>query len=207
MSTSEAIERMHVAGFLLAANGESLSVSPAENLSDRQRQWLRAHKAEILDELRAMRSADAVLDADGGHDLAPANDLHHLPPRLVSAAIRVCRELHGDDEGQIQRMLDDLAAYPESDWGALTEHFESQLPPPPEPGMERIPMQTAGHAFEMDVPAGHATAAREALRFQLKNGHGGSLLGSPGTTAEELRGILLARYGSRLAAINDQPLP
>ncbi len=207
MSTSEAIERMHVAGFLLAANGESLSVSPAENLSDRQRQWLRAHKAEILDELRAMRSADAVLDADGGHDLAPANDLHHLPSRLVSVATRVCRELHGDDEGQIQRMLDDLAAYPESDWGALTEHFESQLPPPPEPGREHIPMQAAGFEFLLDVPAEYAPAVRESLRFQLKNGQGGSLLGSPGTTAEELRGVLLARYGSRLAAINDQPLP
>ncbi len=193
MSTSEAIERMHVAGFLLAANGESLSVSPAENLSDRQRQWLRAHKAEILAELRAMRSADAVLDADGGHDLAPANDGHQLPSRLVSAAIRVCRDIHGDDEGQVQQMLDDLAAHPPEDWDALIERFEVQLPPPPEPGREHIPMQAAGFEFLLDVPAEHAPAVREALRFQLINGQGGSLLGSPGTSAAELRGILLAK--------------
>jgi len=204
MDATDSITRIRAAGFTITLLDGNLAVSPASGLNEERRTWIRTHKTELVE---ALRQPGSLLDADGGHDLAPANDLHHLPPRLVSAAIRVCRDIHGDDEGQVQQMLDDLAAYPESDWGALVEHFERQLPPPPEPGREHIPMQAAGFEFLLGVPAEHAPAVRESLRFQLKNGQGGSLLGSPGAAAEELRGILLAKYGSRLAAINDQPLP
>jgi len=135
-----------------------------------------------------------------GHDAA--NDPPRLPDGLARAALAVCR-FYGDGEDQQQAMLDDLVVHPPESWNALDEHFEGQLPPPPEPGYERIPMEAAGYAFEVDVPEQQAPAARASLRFRLKNGQGGSLLGSPGTPAEELRGILVSKYSERLAAIDD----
>lgn len=144
------------------------------------------------------------IDFSEAHDAA--NDPPRLPDGLARAALAVCR-LYGDGEDQQQAMLDDLAVHPPESWNALAAHFEGQLPPPPEPGYERIPMEAAGYAFEVDVPEQQAPAARASLRFRLKNGDGGSLLGSPGTTEEELREVLVAKYAGRLESINEQPLP
>lgn len=159
-----------------------------------------------------------------------------LPARLAIAAERVCREVHGDGDDQVARMLDGLAHCPADDWGSLADHFESQLPPPPEPGRERITLQADAYQFDMDVPTEHVAAfvarasdailgagqpgtgltpaddatpppVRFSLRFQLHNGQAGSVLGSPGTTEEELRETLRAKYGSRLASVDDKPLP
>ncbi len=59
------------------------------------------------------------------------------------------------------------------------------------------------------APANDASAGpvRFSLRFALRNGQGGSVLGGPGTSAEELREILLSKYGSRLASVDGQPVP
>lgn len=79
-----------------------------------------------------------------------------LQQRLHLAATRVCREIHGDDDHAVEQMLDDLRHTPESDWVALTEHFERQLPPPPEPGYRRITVKTASHQFDVDMPEAKA---------------------------------------------------
>jgi len=50
-----------------------------------------------------------------------------LPQRLVTAAVNVCREIHGDDEPSIQEMLADLLEYPPDVWDQLIHHFEQQL--------------------------------------------------------------------------------
>lgn len=120
MDAAEVIAKMHQSGFVLAANGDRLSVSPSDRLTGQQRDFLREHKAELL---------AALLDAgQAGNDMPPANTLP-IPDRLARAAERVCREIHGDDEQAAQEMLDDLATYPPESWPKLIEHFESQLPP------------------------------------------------------------------------------
>ncbi len=152
MSTSKVIERMHAAGFILAVNDAGLSVSPADRLSDRQRQWLRAHKAEILAALRATRTSESVLEAgQAGNDVEAANDrvIVHVPEFAASSGSR--------------------------------------------------------YSFDLSVPRVNLPLLRRSLRFQLRNGHGGSLLGSPGTTAEELRAVLLSKYAGGLESINGDP--
>lgn len=202
MNTHAYIAKVRAAGFSLAVDGGRLLVSPVELLSDTQRQSLRARKSELI---AALQSPGTILGADCGHDLSAANC--PLPARLATAAERVCREVHADSDDQVQAMLDDLVVHPPESWNALAEHFEGQLPPPPEPGYERIPMEAAGYAFEVDVPEQQAPAARASLQFRLKNGDGGSLLGAPGTSEEELREVLVAKYANRLESINEQPLP
>ena len=139
MNAQALIHKIRDAGFILVADGDRLLVSPVEQLTPERLSLLREHKVELL---AALRNPGSLLDADGGHDLAAANC--PLPARLASAAERVCREIHGVSDGQVQGMLDDLASHPPKDWDALTQHFEAQLSPPPEPGRERITVQTAG---------------------------------------------------------------
>lgn len=68
MNVVTAIEAMHAAGFVLAAMGGRLSVSPAEGLSEKQRAFIRDHKTEILE---CLRESEAILDAgQPGDDLA-----------------------------------------------------------------------------------------------------------------------------------------
>ena len=49
----DAIQRMERSGFRLEAVGGSLRVNPAEKLTATQRDWLRSHKAELLEALEA----------------------------------------------------------------------------------------------------------------------------------------------------------
>ena len=199
-----ALQKIHDAGFRLAIKGDSLMVDPGDQLTDQQRTFIRDHKAEILSALRASVS---LLDSEGGNDLEPGNDADVLPPGLVEAATRVCREIHADDDLAVEAMLDDLRDQPE-DWDALAEHFESQLPAPPEPGMERVRTQAAGFEFDLDLPAEHAPGIRKSVRFMLRDWQGGgSVLGKPGQSEAELREILQQKYADRLATINEQPAP
>lgn len=203
MSIAKTIQKIEAAGFTLVADGADLVVYPPGRLSDAQRQYLRDHKAEILS---ALRASESLLDSEGGHDLGVANDADVLPAKLIDAASRVCREIHTDDDQAVQSLLDDLRNQPE-DWDALTDHFESQLPAPPEPGMERVRMQ-AGFEFDVDLPAEHVHQVRRSVRYLLRDGQGGgSLLGEPGKAEAELVEILLRKYGNRLLTLNDQPAP
>lgn len=158
----------------------------------------------------------SILDASSTADPAPANSesvaggylqnlQNPLPARLAIAAERACREIHGDSDDQVQTMLDDLASYPPDDWDSLADHFEAQLPPPPEAGRERITLIGDDRQFQMDVPTEHVAEfkARASVRFRLKDGGGGgSVLGEPGTPREELVADLRTRYGSRLETID-----
>ena len=194
------ISRIRQAGFTIGLTDGNLAISPASSLTDKRRAWIRAHKDELVAALQAPAS---ILDAACGHDLAPANC--PLPARLALAAERVCREVHGDSDDQVQEMLDDLASYPSDDWDSLADHFEGQLPPPPEEGRERITLMDDNRQFQMDVPVEHVAefSARASVRFRLKgNGGGGAVLGSPGTPREELVADLHTRYGKRLASID-----
>ena len=199
-----ALQKIHDAGFRLAIKGESLMVDPGDQLTDQQRTFIRDHKAEILS---ALRSSESLIDSEGGNDLAPGNDADVLPARLIDAASRVCREIHGDNDDQVQVMLDDLRDQPD-DWAALHAHFEGQLPAPPEPGFDRVRTQAAGFEFDLDLPAEHAPSIRRSVRFELRDEQGGGyLLGQPGQSEAELRETLWRKYGNRLATINEQPSP
>ncbi|MBM3273157.1 hypothetical protein FJY94_07945 [Candidatus Kaiserbacteria bacterium] len=132
MSIKQALKEIERAGFTLAVDGPDLIIHPPGKLSPAQRQFIVDHKAEIM--------AALLESAPAGNDRPPANDDHQagprvtlaqLPERLVNAAIRVCREIHDDDEQAVQDMLEDLRWNDPADWEALISHFEQQLPPPP----------------------------------------------------------------------------
>jgi glutamate dehydrogenase/leucine dehydrogenase len=55
----------------------------------------------------------------------------------------------------------------------------------------------------MSAPRANLDRLRAVLKFTLKDGGGGgSLLGSPRTSEEELREILREKYSDRLESIN-----
>lgn len=148
MSVAAAIEKIRLAGFTVEADGDNIAIDPFDELSDRQLTWLRAHKSEVLAELRATRSSGSVLEAgQAGNDVEAANDrvIVHVPEFTAASGRRV--------------------------------------------------------SFDLDVPVANLPLLRRSLRFQLRNGHGGSLLGSPGATEAELMELLIEKYGARLAEI------
>jgi hypothetical protein len=51
-----------------------------------------------------------------------------LPPRLVVAAVRVCRDIYRDDEVAVAAMLNVLVGYGPTAWAWLIPYFEQQLP-------------------------------------------------------------------------------
>jgi TubC N-terminal docking domain len=193
MDTLYFITHLRQAGFTISLVDGNLAVRPASHLNDDQRQCIRAHKPEII---VALRASDAVLDTgQTGNDLPASNEILPLPIRLAAAATRVCREIHGDDDQTVATMLDDLRTQPD-DWDALAEHFEQQLPPPPQPGHERRRMQAAGYEFDIDVPV------RTSIKFDLRDGQGGGIFAGSGLTVEQRRQKIIAMYGGRLATID-----
>jgi hypothetical protein len=139
-----ALQKVEQAGFSVELIDGRLSVTPASKLSSSQDEWIRSHRDELI---QAVRLRDHELEASPpGHDRQPANDDHQagphvaieqLPERLVAAATRVCREIHGDPEEAVREMLVDLTWNDPKDWDVLTAHFEGQLPPPPETALVR----------------------------------------------------------------------
>ena len=95
-----------------------------------------------------------------------------LQKKLHDAATRVCREIHGDDDHAVKQMLDDLKHAPESDLVALIDHFERQLPPPPEPGYRRITVKGAGYQFDVDMPEEKAEIFMEEDDFDRLTARG-----------------------------------
>ena len=76
----------------------------------------------------------------------PHVTIEQLPARLVSAAIRACREIHQDTEEAVQEMLADLTWNDPADWDVLIDHFEQQLPPPPPMVMAMVTCSGCRHA-------------------------------------------------------------
>lgn len=72
--------------------------------------------------------------------------LEQLPPALIDAATRVCRELHNDPPEAVAAMLEDLRHYPADSWPWLIDHFTAQLPSLPaitaDPPASRRPVTT-----------------------------------------------------------------
>ena len=146
MDAFDFIQRIEGAGFTVALTHGNLAISPASDLNDKQREFIRSHKDELV---AALRSSETLLDAEGGNDLAPANDraLIHVPEYTLATGKRV--------------------------------------------------------SFDLDVPKANLPALRQSLRFELKDGQGGgSILGKPGASVDEVRSVLLMKYEGRLATID-----
>ena len=63
----------------------------------------------------------------------------NLPAELITAASRVCREIHKDNPEAVAAMLADLAEYPPDRWPWLVDHFTRQLPDlPADPAPDAI---------------------------------------------------------------------
>lgn len=72
MSIATAIQAIRDAGFKIEAEGDYIAIEPFDLLTDEQVDWLKAHKPDILEELR---SPGAILDANQpGDDIEPANN-------------------------------------------------------------------------------------------------------------------------------------
>jgi len=119
MSINQALQKIEQAGFTLAIDGPDLVVNPPGKLSPAQRQFIVDHKPEIIAVLR---------DAANDYQAGPHVSIEQLPARLVNAATRVCKEVHGDTPEQAHEMLVDLTWNDPRDWQALIHHFESQIP-------------------------------------------------------------------------------
>ena len=66
------ISRIRQAGFSVELVNGNLAISPASNLNDNQRQWIRLHKPELVS---ALRSPGIVLESgQPGNDIESAND-------------------------------------------------------------------------------------------------------------------------------------
>ena len=147
MNIADTIQKVKEAGFHLAVDGDDIIVTPPGKLSDQQRDYLRAHKPEIIS---ALRASETLLDSEGGNDLPPANDdrvLVHVPEYRAQSGKR--------------------------------------------------------YSFDLDLPRANLPALRQSLRFELTGDQGGgSILGKPGASADEVRAVLVRKYGTRLASIN-----
>lgn len=77
------VEKMKAAGFALSVEGEKLIVEPGSRLTAEQTAWIRAHKAELMAELRAANDADAFPKPDIPRPVLPphhavnADPVHH----------------------------------------------------------------------------------------------------------------------------------
>jgi len=63
-----ALERITKAGFTVFLNGDNLGITPANNLTQPQREFLKAHKAEIITELSTYQKITNWLESIGETD-------------------------------------------------------------------------------------------------------------------------------------------
>jgi hypothetical protein len=57
----DALTKIKAAGFRLAVVGDRISVKPADKLTEQQRDFLKAHKAEVIAEIRAEQAVNEVM--------------------------------------------------------------------------------------------------------------------------------------------------
>jgi hypothetical protein len=89
------------AGFEVSLSGETFTVSPASRLTDEQRKFLRAHKAEIIRELAASNTEVTAHQIDDRHLCRECLSLngsgyciqHRFRP--VDDILRRCDDFHG----------------------------------------------------------------------------------------------------------------
>jgi hypothetical protein len=89
MDAFDFITRIRQAGFTIELTDGNLAISPASELTDERRDWIRSHKPELV---AALRSPGTILEADqAGNDLPPANDLVvvHVPELTLSTGQRI----------------------------------------------------------------------------------------------------------------------
>lgn len=98
-----ALARLIGEGFKVQADGEKILISPAENLTDETRQWIRQHKAELLAELKRPKmpphallvrvanllgvKSDYLLE-QGFLDAHDLEEQAHADPLAIAALIR-----------------------------------------------------------------------------------------------------------------------
>jgi hypothetical protein len=76
------------AGFNFEIEGENLAVQPASRLTPKQLQFIRQHKAEILDELR--HGTDRINDVDeGAANPKPSCQLNDINPIHLKEAVHL----------------------------------------------------------------------------------------------------------------------
>ena len=80
-----------------------------------------------------------------------------LPPELIEAASRVCREIHKDPPEAVAAMIEDLSHCPPASWPALVDHFTRQLPDLPADPAPAVVIATCG-ACRHGTPSQHHAA-------------------------------------------------
>ena len=92
MDALDFIQRIEGAGFTVALTDGNLAISPASDLNDKQREFIRSHKDDLV---AALRSSETLLDSEGGNDLEPANDRTtiHVPDFTLQTGKRTSFDL------------------------------------------------------------------------------------------------------------------
>lgn len=86
MDAIDFIVRIRLAGFSIELVNGNLAISPASNLNDHQRQWIRVHKPELVS---ALRLSAMVLEASqAGNDIESANDNNRVTIPITES--RLC---------------------------------------------------------------------------------------------------------------------
>lgn len=133
MNPAILVEKVEDAGFFLSLDEADIIVSSNDDLTIPQREFIRYHKVEIVELLKA-RELEA---STAGSDISPANDsgqlarFSGLPSDLTQLAIRFAIEFYADTTEQVKVMLDDLSEVPD-DWDWWRQYFMKKLEIPPE---------------------------------------------------------------------------
>jgi hypothetical protein len=83
------ISRIRQAGFTIELTDGNLAISPASELTDERRAWVRAHKPELV---AALRESETILESgQASNDIEPGNDrvTVHVPELTLSTGQRI----------------------------------------------------------------------------------------------------------------------
>jgi hypothetical protein len=85
MDAFDFLARIRQAGFRVELLNGNLAISPASNLNDHQRQWIRLHKPELVS---ALRLPGMVLEASqAGNDIESANDNNRVAIHVTDSRL------------------------------------------------------------------------------------------------------------------------
>ncbi|MGZ8176172.1 hypothetical protein [Methylobacter tundripaludum] len=84
---SGALSKIESAGFNVSLVGGNLAVSPASNLTQLQKEFLRSHKAEIIQELAAV----TLLETDRQKILSYLDSINETDQALINDLLERCR--------------------------------------------------------------------------------------------------------------------
>jgi len=80
-----ALSKIESAGFILKLVDGNLNVTPTlAALTDKQRIFLKEHKAKIIGDLKKMQCQDVIYTPDGENEFIDVHDIHHVHAKMIT---------------------------------------------------------------------------------------------------------------------------